>query len=175
MNNFTKQQQPLTMADVLAKLMGNQQQQMPATRGLLPRKDISGNVEGTVPRGLDRWYLNNPSARSGEFDPTGAKGAQRVAQDQKMQDLGKLANFQDMIAQYNQGRLALEGQGKDRTTQSMAEGAAKALSDFLNPQQPNTYDNYRVGPPQTGVQKTPMFQMPKKVSVFNPIKSKKTV
>lgn len=155
----------LGVADVIAQFLSRQQQvQLPQTRGLLPRKDISGNVEGTVPRGLDKWYQNNPGARAGEFDPNGAKQAARRNTEFATQDLARNAQYADALTQFDAARGQFEQQNNGDLQSALVQGILESMQQGVmqpNRQRP-TLPNVAPQAPAASVRPTPMAGMQQK-------------
>jgi hypothetical protein len=161
-----QQQSPTAglLGAITQMLQNPQQMQLPQTRGLLPRKDISGNVEGTVPRGLDRWYLNNPQAMRGEFDPNGTIGAGRQARAASTRDFAERdANVQAMttlaesLAQFDRGRAEFDNNNSGDLASAMLQRMFEQFQQGAAQQGQRPASRYptlnRVAPTQSGTGK----------------------
>lgn len=121
-------------------------------RPQMNRRDISGNyVAPGGPRGLDLWYANNPNARPGEFDPSGALAAQRGAKQRAVEDQGVANTYKQGQVQggfLNEMSKMLQGNGEKAPMSQTERDRLVAQSEVqqMQREQPNT-----AAPPSVGL------------------------
>jgi hypothetical protein len=112
--------------------MNQPQNPMQPIRGLLNRKDMSGNViTGSQPRGLDAWYANNPNARSGEFDPNGKLTQQRAQRNNAIGDMGQRLQYANLLDLFSQMEVS-NNQRMKQTSGLDSYGMMGRLAQLFN-------------------------------------------
>ena len=104
------QQSPMDFMGLLGLLMGAQTEQLgmkldalTTPQSKIVRKDISGNVIGNQPRGLDAWYAMNPGFARGLTYEQGVKNTQAMGQSRMAEVMNGLAGlFNTNLQQQNQ-------------------------------------------------------------------------
>jgi hypothetical protein len=94
------QQSPMDFMGLLGLLMGAQTEQLgmkldalTTPQSKIVRKDISGNVIGNQPRGLDAWYAMNPGFARGLTYEQGLANTKAMGQANMMETMNGLASL----------------------------------------------------------------------------------